>query len=104
ARNVRIGWDQVGLLAAVRAEVVQLRLRSGNVFPRFRADRTERRPAELDQRRERLGVQLAGGETTARERRSQVEPVGVLRLDSQQTRGRGRDIRQGDRLAHDVAL
>ena len=66
AHDRRLRRREVRLLARILLDVEQLGLRRGDELPRARPDRSERRPAELDERRERFGVQLSRGRAACR--------------------------------------
>ncbi len=87
--------DPVARLAGVARQVVQLGLRRGDVLPLAVTHRPQARPAEIEQRRERFGVDRARFQARASDRRHERTAVDVHR--------RGVENRKDRRTPHPPA-
>ena len=80
------------VFARILHDLVQLGLRGFDVFPLARAHGLKRTPSEVEERRERLGVELTRRERRASQCRAEIDAVGVERRDAKQTHRRRSDI------------
>ena len=97
-RDRGLSGGAIGPLVGVLVDVVQLGPRRGDVFPRTRPERAQRRPAEFNDRRERFCVQLPVRQRGAAERRREIDAVGVLHLSADRVHDGRRHVDERHRI------